>query len=55
VQSTTPEDPAAMAEVLRSALGERLAREYLVVKRSEVRGFEGKGLAFEIEHHFYRY
>ena len=42
-------------EVLRSALGEALAREYLAVKRSEVRGFEGKDVAFEIEHHFYKY
>jgi glutamine synthetase len=42
-------------EVLRGALGEVLAREYLAVKRSEVRGFEGKEVAFEIEHHFYKY
>jgi glutamine synthetase len=42
-------------EVLRGALGEVLAREYLAVKRSEVRGFEGKDVAFEIEHHFYKY
>ncbi len=42
-------------EVLRSALGETLAKDYLAVKRSEVRGFEGKDVAFEIEHHFYKY
>jgi len=42
-------------EVLRGALGETLAKEYLAVKRSEVRGFEGKDVAFEIEHHFYKY
>jgi glutamine synthetase len=42
-------------EVLYSALGEVLAREYLAVKRSEVRGFAGKDVAFEIEHHFYKY
>jgi glutamine synthetase len=42
-------------EVLRAALGETLAKEYLAVKRSEVRGFEGKDIAFEIEHHFYKY
>ena len=30
-------------EVLRAALGEVLAREYLLVKRSEVRAFEGEG------------
>jgi glutamine synthetase len=42
-------------EVLRGALGDVLAREYLVVKRSEVRGFEGKDVDFEIEHHFHKY
>ena len=42
-------------EALRAALGEVLGREYLVVKRSEVRGFEGKDVDFEIEHHFYKY
>jgi len=42
-------------EVLRAALGETLAKEYLIVKRSEVRGFEGKDVAFEIEQHFYKY
>jgi glutamine synthetase len=42
-------------EVLRAALGETLAKEYLAVKRSEVRGFEGKDVAFEIEQHFYKY
>jgi glutamine synthetase len=42
-------------EVLRAALGETLWKEYLTVKRSEVRGFEGKDVAFEIEQHFYKY
>jgi glutamine synthetase len=42
-------------EVLREALGEVLAREYLAVKRSEVRAFDGKGVGFELEHHFYKY
>jgi glutamine synthetase len=42
-------------EVLRAALGETLASEYITVKRSEVRGFEGKDVAFEIDHHFYKY
>ncbi len=42
-------------EVLRAALGELLAKEYLAVKRSEVRGFEGKGVDFEVQHHFYKY
>jgi glutamine synthetase len=42
-------------DVLRSALGDVLAKEYLAVKRSEVRGFEGMDVAFEIEHHFYKY
>ena len=42
-------------EVLCAALGESLAKEYLAVKRSEVRGFEGKDVAFEIEQHFYKY
>ena len=37
------------------SFGEVLAREYLAVKRSEVRGFAGKDVAFEIEHHFYKY
>src|SRR5712692_2034559 len=42
-------------EVLRAALGDTLAREYIVVKRSEVRAFEGKDVTFEIEQHFYKY
>ncbi len=42
-------------EVLRAALGDVLAREYLAVKRSEVRAFAGKDVAFEIEHHFYKF
>ena len=42
-------------EVLRAALGDVLAKEYLAVKRSEVQGFDGKDAVFEIEHHFYKY
>jgi glutamine synthetase len=42
-------------DVLRAALGETLAKEYLAVKRSEVRGFDGKDAAFEIEQHFYKF
>ncbi len=42
-------------EVLREALGEVLLHEYLAVKRSEVRAFDGKGVAFEVEQHFYKY
>ncbi len=42
-------------EVLREALGETLAKEYLAVKRSEVRAFDGKDAAFEIEQHFYKF
>lgn len=41
--------------VLMEALGPVLGREYLAVKRSEVRGFEGMDVAFEVEHHFYKY
>jgi glutamine synthetase len=42
-------------EVLRAVLGDTLAREYLAVKRSEVRGFEGKDVTFEVDQHFYKY
>jgi glutamine synthetase len=42
-------------EVLTSALGRVLAREYLAVKRSEARGFDGTDVHFEIEQHFYKY
>ncbi len=42
-------------EVLLTALGETLAKNFLAVKRSEVRGFEGKDIGFEIEQHFYKY
>ena len=42
-------------EVLRDALGETLAKEFVIIKRSEVRGFEGKDAAFEIEQHFYKF
>jgi glutamine synthetase len=39
-------------EVLMAALGPALGREFLVVKRSEARAFEGKDAAFEIARHF---
>jgi glutamine synthetase len=42
-------------ELLRGALGETLGKEYLIVKRSEVRAFEGKDTAFEIDQHFYKF
>jgi glutamine synthetase len=42
-------------DVLRAALGDVLGREYMAVKRSEARAFEGKDVAFELEHHFYKY
>lgn len=42
-------------DVLREALGEPLAEEYVIVKRSEVRAFDGKDAAFEIEQHFYKF
>ena len=45
----------AMMLFLRAALGGVLAREYLLVKRSEVRAFAGKDVAFELAQHFYRY
>ncbi len=38
-----------------TALGEVLAQAYLAVKRSEVRGFDGKDVAFEIDQHFHKY
>jgi glutamine synthetase len=42
-------------DILCEALGEALAREYLIVKRSEVRAFADKDVAFEIANHFYKY
>jgi glutamine synthetase len=42
-------------EALRDALGEALVKEYLIVKRAEVRAFAAKDAAFELEHHFYKY
>ncbi len=38
-----------------AALGPTLGREYLIVKRSEARAFEGKDTAFEIAQHFYKF
>jgi glutamine synthetase len=42
-------------QVLRAALGEPLAREYLVVKRAEWNSFKDEGLEFELDQHFYKY
>jgi len=42
-------------EVLRAALGGPLAREYVLVKRSEVRAFAGKDVAFELAQHFSKF
>ncbi|HSF02407.1 MAG TPA: hypothetical protein VLA62_05330, partial [Solirubrobacterales bacterium] len=42
-------------ELMRAALGEVLAREYLAVKRSEVRAFQDRDAAFEVAQHFYKY
>ncbi len=42
-------------DVLRAALGDALAQEYLIVKRSEARAFDGKDVAFELAQHFYKY
>src|SRR5262245_2870313 len=42
-------------EVLRDALGETLAREYLAVKRSEARAFAARDVGFEIEQHFSKF
>ena len=41
--------------MLRDALGETLAKEYLIVKRSEVRAFADEDAAFEIDQHFYKF
>jgi len=42
-------------EVLKEALSETLAKEYLIVKRSEVRAFADQDAAFEIDQHFYKF
>ncbi len=42
-------------EVLCTALGEVLAKEYIAVKRSDWEDFKDKGEVFEIQQHFYRY
>ena len=42
-------------DVLCAALGDGLAREYLAVKRSEVRGFKDHDAKFEIDQHFLKY
>ncbi len=41
--------------VLAEALGPVLFKEYLIVKRSEVQGFQGKDVDFEIAQHFHKY
>lgn len=41
--------------VLQEALGSVLFREYLAVKRAEVRAFQGQDVAFEVAHHFDKY
>ena len=41
--------------VLLAQLGPVLAKEYITVKRSEVRGFAAQDAAFEIAQHFYKY
>ena len=42
-------------DVMVAALGKPLAREYLAVKRSEVKAFAGREPAFEIEQHFLKF
>jgi glutamine synthetase len=42
-------------EVLRNALGQPLATEYLLVKRAEWESFKDQGLEFELDQHFYKY
>jgi glutamine synthetase len=42
-------------EVLRVALGPDLAKEYLIVKRAEVKAFAERDEAFELAQHFYKY
>ena len=42
-------------QVLMGALGEPLGKEYLKVRRAEVAAYEGKGDAYELEQHFFKY
>jgi glutamine synthetase len=42
-------------ELLRVALGKRLAATYMAVKRSEVAAFAAKDQAFELAQHFYKF
>lgn len=42
-------------EVLCTAMGEVLSREYLLIKRCDWEEFKDKGVDFEIKHHFHRY
>jgi glutamine synthetase len=42
-------------EILSTALGAELVKEYVTVKRSEVRAFAAGDEAFELAQHFYKY
>jgi glutamine synthetase len=42
-------------EVLVTALGEPLAKEYILVRRGEAEAYGEKGEAFELENHFFKY
>jgi hypothetical protein len=50
-----PPSPSDPSSHLLLALGETLAKEHLIVKRSEVGAFCGTDAAFEIDQHFYRF
>jgi glutamine synthetase len=54
---TLDEALVALSEdkVLQEALGEPLAKEYLVVKRAEWDAFKDQGLEYELDQHFYKY
>jgi glutamine synthetase len=54
---TLDESLAALEQdtALTEALGAPLAREYLLVKRSEWEAFKDQGLEFELDQHFYKY
>jgi glutamine synthetase len=42
-------------EVLVDALGQPLAKEYLIVKRAEVAAFADKGTEYELQQYFYKF
>ena len=48
-------DALGRDEVLQEAMGAVLFREYVAVKRAEVRAFQDKDVALELVHHFYKY